>query len=1208
MFNEMLRFELRFRFRQVSTYVYFGVMFLLGFLFIASDGVIGSATGKVLKNSPVEIARSAAIFSAFGMFITAALMGTPVYRDFKENIYALFYTTPIRKSGYLGGRFLGSLVATLFAFSGILVGTAFGTLMPWIDAEKLAPFNLAAYWHPFLWIILPNVLFSGAFFFAAYTLTRNQLSIYLSGIALFSAYLISLNLTRDYVNDSLAAISDPFMIRTITVLTKYWTVAEQNSLILPLTTDLLLNRLLWTGVGATLLALGFWRFHLSLPTVSAKRLVKDSEPDSKPETFRLIPVTRRFDMAALAGQYLALSKLESLHIFKSLTFIAITLLGIFNVLLNATQLGKSFGTITYPVTYQVLELIGGTFSLYFIIIITVYAGELIWRERELNLNQVFDALPLPNWVMLTAKLTALFLIVAALLVVLSLTGIGIQLSRGYTEIELDQYAKEFLINFIGYAQLCMLSVLIHTLVNQKFIGHGIAVLYYIATIAADSLGFNHLLYKLFAYIPYTYSDMNGYGHYVPRLFWVNSYYTLIAIFFALLSNLLWVRGTETSIGVRWILFQQRLTSNSQIALAASVVVIAALGGFIFYNTDVLNSYTTKSAAETNQAEYERRYKPYEKLPLPKITDVKVWADIFPDRRAFTLKGEYIIKNKTSVPVDSLVVRIDKNLTASSLLFSREASVVIDDKEIGFRLYKFSQPLQPGDTVKLRSEITYESKGFKNSSDGGFTPLDTRIVENGTFLDSDVMPSLGYDPRAELGSDSDRKKFKLSPKERLPSLYDTLARRNMMFGFDADHITYEAVVSTAPDQIAIAPGYLQKEWTDNGRRYFHYKMDAPIDNFYSFVSARYSVKRDTWRDTLTSRDIAIEVYYHAAHPYNVERMITSVKKSLAYFTASFGPYQHRQVRILEFPRYQAFAQSFSNTVPYSEGIGFITHVDADERNIDYPFYVTAHEVAHQWWGHQVIPGNVQGSQVMSESMAEYSALMVMEHEYGQDKMHRFLRYDLDRYLSGRRGETKKEMPLMLVENQPYIHYQKGSLVMYALRDYLGEARLNKALSQYLAAVKFQEPPYTTTLEFVKALRAATPDSLQDVITDMFETITLFENKATDAVAVEQPDGKFTVKLTVESEKLRADSLGNETRTPLNEWIDIGVFAEEAGKDKLGEPLYLKKVHITAPSTTIEMVVDKRPSKAGIDPYNKLIDRDPKNNTKAIELTARPIAVQ
>jgi aminopeptidase N len=371
------------------------------------------------------------------------------------------------------------------------------------------------------------------------------------------------------------------------------------------------------------------------------------------------------------------------------------------------------------------------------------------------------------------------------------------------------------------------------------------------------------------------------------------------------------------------------------------------------------------------------------------------------------------------------------------------------------------------------------------------------------------------------------------------------------------------------------------------------MDAPIFNFFAYLSARYAVERDRWND------VAIEVYYHPAHRFNVARMIDGVKKSLDYFTTNFGPYQHRQVRIVEFPRYATFAQSFPNTIPFSESIGFIARLDDKPDAIDYVFYVTAHEVAHQWWAHQVMGGNVQGATLLSETMAQYSALMVMEKEYGPDKMRKFLKYELDSYLRGRGAERIEEMPLYLVENQPYIHYRKGSVIMYALKDQVGEEPLNRAIAAYVKAVAFQEPPYTTSLEFLTAIKAAVPPGREALLDDLFRSITLYENKATKATWTKRDDGKYVVALEIASAKFRADGQGKETPAALDDWIDIGVFGDkEANGPVEGKVLALEKRHIGAGGGTIEIVVDQEPRKAGIDPFNKLIDRVPDNNIVAV----------
>jgi aminopeptidase N len=317
----------------------------------------------------------------------------------------------------------------------------------------------------------------------------------------------------------------------------------------------------------------------------------------------------------------------------------------------------------------------------------------------------------------------------------------------------------------------------------------------------------------------------------------------------------------------------------------------------------------------------------------------------------------------------------------------------------------------------------------------------------------------------------------------------------------------------------------------------------------------------------------------------------VKKSLDYYTANFSPYQHKQVRILEFPGYSALAQSFPNTIPFSESIGVIAGL-RDKEHIDYVFYVTAHEVGHQWWAHQVIGGNVQGSTMIVETMAQYSALMVMEKEYGRAKMQKFLRYELDHYLRGRGGELVAEKPISLVENQQYIHYGKGSLVMYALRDYIGEEAVNRALRKFIAAHAFQGPPYPAAQELVGYFRAEAKPEHQQVITDLFERIVLFDNQAREVSATKRADGKYVVKMTVASTKLQSDAKGEEKPVPLDDWIDIGVL----GEDDI--VLHVEKRHITKPLETFEMVVTGQPKKAGIDPMNKLIDRNPKDNVKSL----------
>jgi aminopeptidase N len=316
----------------------------------------------------------------------------------------------------------------------------------------------------------------------------------------------------------------------------------------------------------------------------------------------------------------------------------------------------------------------------------------------------------------------------------------------------------------------------------------------------------------------------------------------------------------------------------------------------------------------------------------------------------------------------------------------------------------------------------------------------------------------------------------------------------------------------------------------------------------------------------------------------------MKDTLEYCSVNFSPFQFHQLRIIEFPRYQNFAESLANTIPFSEAIGFITRVKAsDPGAIDLPYFVTAHEVAHQWWGHQVATANTEGATVPVESLAEYTALMVMKHRVPPEAIKKFMRRELDRYLFGRAQEREEERPLLRVTyNQGYIHYSKGAMVMYALQDYIGEDKVNQALAAFVKDYKFKGPPYPTALDLENQLRKVTPPEYQYLYDDLFDNITLYENRAKSAAYTQLPNGKYEVTLDVELRKFRADGRGEEHQIPAHDWVDIGVT------DAAGHYQYLQKHKIDGDSAEIKVVVDKPPVQAGIDPLNKLIDRKPDDN--------------
>ncbi len=1200
MLARIFAFEVRYQLRQPLFWVAAALFFLLTFGAVTTDVVsVGGSIGSVNRNAPFVLMQILLVMTVVGTFLTTAFAANSVYRDVESQADALFFSLPLKKRDYLFGRLSGSLMVAWLVYIAVLLGVIIGGLMPWLEPERIGPFRIAPYVFSMLSFVLPNVIITGAIFFAIATLTRSLLYTYAGVVVFFVAYAISGLFLGDLENRTLAALVDPYGFGAFELVTRYWTVAEKNTGLMPLQGILLENRLLWLGLAAVVLLFTWSRFRFTtVPSggVRRRRWWRRSTADSSSVVAPAIAAPKsdppiaaqRFGPETSWTQFLHQTRIETLGALRGVPFLIMLFAGLLNIFGAVTSLDDLYGTKVYPVTNLMLRAVASTFSLFVFLVITFYSGDLVWRERNLRMSELFDALPVRTWIGWASKLCALIALVAAMLVAVLLACVGLQASNGYTNFEIPLYLKGlFLVEMPKLLFVAALCLFVQVMVDNKFVGWLVSSLYYIAGFVLPALRLEHHLYRFGTAPDAPYSDMNGYGHFVRPLAWFYLYWGLVCAALVVVAHLFWSRGTEVSFRLRARMARRRLTRPATGALLAAIAGAAVVGGFIYYNTNILNHYLPTKSIDDRQAAYEKRYRKYMGIPQPRVTEVYADVDIHPETRSVDIRGRYTLANKTGAPIDRLHVYLNPDVTVRALAPAAGAIDTQDD-EVGYRIYRLDPPLAPGAEMPLTFDLAIEHHGFVNNGSRN------QIVENGTFFDSvSFFPHVGYIHQVELDDPTERRRRDLPPVQRFPKIDDAAAHANTYASNEADWVRFATTVSTSPDQIAIAPGYLKREWTENGRRYFRYEMDSPIFDFFAYLSARYAVKRDRWHD------VDIEILYHPGHPYNVDRMIDATKRSLDYFTTRFTPYQHRQVRIVEFPRYTRMAQAFPNTIPFSESIGFIARLDDRPDAMDYVSYVTAHEMAHQWWGHQVLGGNVQGATLLSETLAQYSAFMVMEHEYGRDKMRRFLKYELDRYLQGRGGERIEELPIYLVENQPYIHYRKGSLVMYALRDAIGEDALNHALADYLRLRAFQQPPYTDSLDFLDFIARAVPADRRPILDDLFRNITLYQNKAVAATWSKREDGKYVVRLEVTAAKYRADGKGKETPAALDDWIDIGVFGERDPKGPSeGRLLAMEKRHVDRGAETFEVVVDQEPKKAGVDPLNKLIDRDPDDNIVSV----------
>ncbi len=1162
---------------------------------VSDDVQIGGSYGNVLKNAPYVVQNWYGVFSILGLLLVTAFLNSAALRDFDNNTAQIVFSSPIRKAGYYFGHFSGALLIAMipmFGVSlGIWAGVAANSVFEWLPPERFGPFEIMGHINAFLVLVIPNMIFSGGILYTVAILTRSTTQAFIAGVVLLVGYLVAGNLMKDINNEGLAAMLDPLGIRSFSILTKYWTVDDKNHLSLGLSNPTMLaNRLLWMAVGLVVLVAGYFRFNFSEKNKTAKQA---KTGDEKAEIIGIQQLNVLPKVAISSGAPMVWAQLRSqfrtdfLGVVKSLPFIILAIIGLLNTLPSFFTATQNYGTHNLPVTYDIVDLIRGTFFLFVYSIMAYFTGALIWKERNAKVNEIYDALPTKNWTGYVAKFAT---IIAAIFILECVTigaGVFAQTMHGYHNYELGVYIRELLVfDLLGFAFLTVLFMLVHTLSPNMYLGFFLSiVLVAINAFIWGPLDISSNMVKFGGIPRYIYSDLYHYAPYAPGLTWFNAYWALFCGLLAVATICLWVRGKESGWWERLLLGRQEWKSYRWVGLGLLAVWLVT-AGFVFYNTKILNEKPSGDRQDHLTARYEKDYKRYENAPQPRIYDVKYDIRIFPETRTVEADGQYWVRNKHDRPIDTLFVSTPPTYLQFSLQNERLA-LLLNDSAVNFRLYRIQPALAPGDSMLLKFNSVYRPKGFENELSV------SQVVQNGTFFNNtEISPNFGYQPGGELDDKNKRREMGLPEKSRRPALNpaDTLHRMNSYLTNDADWVNVETTISTSADQLAIAPGSLLREWTEGNRHFYHYKLDHKSWNFYSFMSAQYEVAREN------KGGINYEVYYHKDHAANVPRMMRSMQKSIEYYTQHFGPYYHKQCRIIEFPRVASFAQAFPGTMPYSESIGFIENYQAEKDDIDMVYYVVAHEMGHQYWAHQACGANMQGSEMTTETFAQYSALMVMEHEYGRDIMRKFLEYEMDRYLRDRGRERLKELPLAKCEGQGYIHYRKGSHVMYYLKEMIGEEQVNRALRNYLERFRYADAPFPTSVDVVNEFAAQTPDSLQYIIKDLFWDITLFDNRTKEASVRDLGNGKYEVTIQVECRKLKADELGKETEVPVDDWMEIGAFAKPEGDKKYGKTLYRQRVKVAQKDNTFTFIVDEKPEKAGIDPFSLLIDREPKDNWK------------
>lgn len=1165
MLSALFKFEIRYHFRQLT----FRIAVLL-FLGLGLLGVHGNFGGSAVHaNAPYVITYIISMLSLFSIFVSTLCCANVILRDTTHGMDAVLFTTAVRRFPYFSVRFLGLVLAVLLVLCSSIVGMAAGALLA--DSSRLGAFHPAYYIQPLLIFGVPNVLFICSIIFCTAVLTRDVRATYAAGMLLYILYTISAILgnsplfagsaLKTNTPGLLPLLSDPFGLAIFFGDTRSWSITQRNQQVFPFGGTLLLNRLLWTTTSSLLLIITYKYFAFRLKG-SARTRTKTDEPKARAVAYRQQQVYPK-GIAYKWSIYCSQLRLEAMLVFKHIPFLLMLVMWvvIFAIELKDSLLNGAYGIHFYPATNIIVESLLPVRPAMLLIIF--YVAELSSRERSTNTQALVYSTPVSNTGIWAAKCTTLGLLIAALVTANIITGMAMQISKGYWQIDLRLYLSLYYYSGFPLLLFAILALFIQTLIANKYPGMLLNLVAAAIIVFGAQFGMEHYLFR-YAQTPYmSCSAMNRFGHYAHAFNWYMLYWSSLAALFSLLTIHYWQRS-------RYIKRKWPQLRSILVWLAPLFIFLSA-AAYIYYKTNIEGGYKNSKNRLAWQAQYEQRYRPLADLPQPLITGVKTNVDLYPEDSRYTVTGSLRLRNASATPMSGIWVSIDPEVTSCSMHITGVAQAT-HDKLFNQYWYELKTPLLPGTETTLEFSMEVIRSGF--------TPFNSEhtITSNGTYIELEkYLPSFGYNSGFEI-NDKERRKANGLPEQaqRLPadSIYHL--------------IDLETTVSTTRDQYVVTTGVLQRSWLANNRHYFHYKTTTPVNYMFAISSARYEIKKEAYKG------VDFSILFHRGQTGNLPVMMQAMKDAIEYCTKHFGPYPHQQLTLAEIPQYRGAATAYPGVVFSAENICFLGDF-SDSNKVNQAYGVIAHEVAHQWWANKLAPVAQPGAAFLTETLAQYTEAMLLEHAFGRTYMREYLRADNQLYFS-LRDSDEQELPLARTSGQPFVHYQKGSLAMYALKETLGEERVNKALRRLLERHAYPGRKATADDLLQELYKDASAPEIK-CIKDWLERVIVYSLKVTTISCKRLKKGQYQLLLNISVNKTDRN---NNHSIPPDDVIDIAVFDVAPGEmNSHSTPIYLKKHHFSQATTRLELIVNKAPQTVAIDPYCYLPDADQSDNLAEVK---------
>ncbi|GAA3627288.1 ABC transporter permease [Flavivirga jejuensis] len=1045
------------------------------FKYFTNEGVLMNASSIFYRN-----------YAGMGMLmiiIIAIATGSVLYKEIQYKSAQWTYALPISDKQFFIGRFLTAFLYLVILSTAMIVGNL---LLPYSGiggANRFGPVQWGPLFHGWIMFTIPNLFFYVSIVFFSIVFTRRIATSYLAVFLVVIIFLIAQTSYETGGGDNLIAyiLADSGGYVSAQHYTELLTPIQKNTAYFKLSGYVLQNRLLWLGIALLLAMVSYFKFSfkyfIQAGVDKSKKIKETKNSVFTVPSIKLPEAIKQFRISDFLKKLWSLSKLEFMNIVRPTSFkiiLGIILLMVFmqNVTWNATYYIGNELPISSNMTYFRMQ-----WGVFVNMLIMIWAGELFFKDKTVNIWQITDSLPIPMWVVQLSRLVAII----GLSFVLSISFIFISiftqiLLGGASYIDLERFVEDLLLYrwaFLNFVLWVSLVFFVASLTSQRILTHILCVGFFIFLIISYEMGLIEDLRVGYGFTPGVedYSEVSGYGIFQQSANWFFSLWLALAITLVMAGIWLWKRGSEKKWSNRLSFKNIQLGTISKFAMVVFFGLFLFLMSFINKNVYDIGNFTPEAEEERLDAEYEKAYKYLETKSQPKYETIDLALDFFPSKRRANFSADITLNNEKGV--DTLFFNTKDFAQMTTIkLNGQELKVVKKNEAQNLTAYLVPHEIQKDSLLQLTLQGNKQYIGLVQSD------FQADITYKGSFGSiQDFLPVIGYDSDKELQENRKRQEQGLHRLDsRMANIDDSFALTQNVFSTDANLVKGNLTISTESGQIPFTAGVLQKTETVDGRTVAHYTIDSPQVFNWHLGSSDYNVAKDS------ANKVAYSILHKPSHMFNVALYKEAITKGVYFMETHFGQKAvNNKLQLVEIHRWQDAKYTFANTIALSEKEGWVANTEGLQEKA-YIYQTIGSGLTSLWVQKNVSIANVQGADMLVLALPEAMGLQFVKENLGKKAAELLIEKKTDKYAKDKNNEPNTEPTLLFSDGTDYLEENKGAIKLYELIGIIGKATFMETLK---SSVKSDKPLIFKNLYF--NLLRQVPRAKQKEVKEWFETV-------------------------------------------------------------------------------------------------------------------------